>query len=328
MNTSKKAVLVLTQQRDSHADLVIRELNRRGVPLIRFDTSDFPLRSTLVAYSQQGTWRVSLQFQQRAIEFDQIASVWYRRPTPFEFEPTLTPTGRQFANAEARMAIGGLLRSMDCLWVNHPEKIVTADYKPLQLKLASACSLEIPRSLVTNNPDEAKDFFEHCKGEMIYKTLSGGMIASEDGEVLSIYTNRITADNLKDIQRVKYTACLFQEYVPKQIELRITVIGSNVFAAEIHSQHSERSATDWRASYEDLRYAIHELPSEVRQKCLTLVRRCELAFAAIDMILTPDNRYVFLELNPNGQWGWIEHATGLPLCKTMADLLTANINVG
>ncbi len=315
-------ILILTQQLDMHADMVIDELHKRQVAFIRFDTADFPLRSTLIAQMQHRSWDGCIAFQGRSIHFDQVTSVWYRRPTPFEVDPHLTPAGHQFASAEARMAIGGLLRSMDCLWINHPEKMVTADYKPLQLQLASSCGLEVPATLITNDANAVVRFFEQCQGEMIYKTLSGAMIVAESGDVVSIYTSRVTADTLKELQSVQHTACLFQANIPKKLELRITVLGTHVFAAEIYSQHSERSATDWRASYPDLRYGVHRLPAEIHDKCFALVQRLGLTFAAIDMILTPDERYVFLELNPNGQWGWIEHATGLPLCRTLVDLLT------
>ena len=287
----KNTVLVLTQQLDFHADLVIAELNRRFVPVVRFDTADFPLRATLIARSQAGSWVGAIEAPNRSIDFDQIASIWYRRPTPFELDPTLSPSGQQFASAEARMAIGGLLRSVDCLWVNHPEKMVTADYKPFQLKVAGDCGLAIPTSLITNDPGAVLDFFERCKGEMIYKTLSGGMIVSEGGEIVSMYTSRVTQDDLRDEgNRVRYTACLFQELVPKKVELRITVVGEHVFPAEISYAHAERAVVDWRTAYQDLRYGIHQLPQEIHHKCLALVHKLGLRFAAIDMIVIMYNQ--------------------------------------
>jgi ATP-grasp ribosomal peptide maturase len=317
-------VLVLTQQLDFHADMVIAELNRRSVPVVRFDTADFPLRATLIAHSQAGSWDGTIITEQRTIELDQIASIWYRRPTPFELDPTLSPSGQQFASAEARMALGGLLRSVDCLWVNHPEKMVSADYKPYQLKVAGECGLKIPASLITNDPEAVLDFLERCNGEIIYKTLSGGMIVAESGEVVSVYTSRVTRDDLREEgSRVRYTACLFQELVPKKVELRITVVGEHVFPAEITYVHPERATVDWRTAYQDLKYGIHELPQEIHHKCLELVRKLGLSFAAIDMVVTYDNRYVFLEVNPNGQWQWIERATGFPICETLVDLLVA-----
>src|SRR2546429_3693639 len=177
--THDNTVLVLTQQLDFHADLVIAELNRRCVPVVRFDTADFPLRATLIAHSQAGSWDGAIVTENRAVEFDLITSIWYRRPTPFELDPTLSPSGQQFASAEARMALGGLLRSVDCLWVNHPEKMVSADYKPYQLMIAGECGLEIPASLIKNDLGAVLDFFECCKGEMIYKTLSGGGVTTD-----------------------------------------------------------------------------------------------------------------------------------------------------
>lgn len=315
-------VLILTQSIDAHADLVINQLNNRGIELIRFDTSDFPLRSTLTARNNSKSWSGGIQFQDRYIPFNHIKSIWFRRPTPFEFDAILTPTEHQFASGEARMAIGGILRGIPCLWVNHPEKIVSADYKPTQLSLARDCGLETPPTLITNSLDEASAFFDECKGEMIYKTLSGGMII-ERGMIHSIFTSRVTANDLQDAGRViQNTACLFQKNIPKKLELRITIMGNHVFAAEIHSQGSEKSSIDFRASYEDLSYDIYYLPDEVRDACLALMRRLGLVFAAIDMILTPDGDYIFLELNANGQWSWIEAATSLPLSETFAKLLS------
>lgn len=220
------------------------------------------------------------------------------------------------------MAIGGVLRSLSCQWINHPEKIVTADYKPYQLDVARTCGLETPATLLTNSAFAARQFFAEHPGGIIYKTLSGALVFSESGEPLSIYTSRISLHDLEQEDCLRQTACLFQEEIPKELELRITVMGERVFAAEIFSQHSPRTQVDFRQAYTDLRYGIHTLPQTIHDRCLTLTKALGLTFAAIDMVLTPDHRYVFLELNSSGQWAWIEQATGLPLCETLVDLLT------
>jgi ATP-grasp ribosomal peptide maturase len=317
-----KTVLVLTQQLDAHADLVIAELNRRGVPVVRFDTADFPQRAQLIARLARSGWEGTLVTRDRALPLEQIARIWYRRPTPFELDPALPPSGQQFASAEARMAIGGLLRSARCAWVNHPEKIVSADYKPWQLQVASDCGLEIPASLITNDPAAVFDFFEQCQGQLIYKTLSGGLIMSESGDAVSIYTSRVTIDDLRlESERVRQTACLFQELVPKKVELRITIIGEQIFAAEISYRDPDQAALDWRTAYQHLQYRIYDLPEAISQKCLAFVQRLGLSFAALDLIVTPDDRYVLLEANACGQWAWIQNATGMPICEALVDLL-------
>lgn len=221
------------------------------------------------------------------------------------------------------MAIGGLLRSTQAVWCNHPEKMVSADYKPWQLQVASECGLEIPASLITNEPESVFDFFEHCRGQLIYKTLSGGLVMSENGEAVSIYTSRVTLEDLHmERDRIRATACLFQELIPKKVELRITIVGRQVFAAEISYRDPETAALDWRTAYQNLRYRVYTLPEAMRQKLLAFVHRLDLSFAALDMIVTPDDRYVLLEANSSGQWSWIQAATGLPICETLVDFLT------
>lgn len=318
-------MLVLTQQLDAHADRVIAELNRRESPVLRFDTADFPQRAQLIASNTRGWWEGELATSERTLPLSQIGSIWYRRPTPFELDPALPQSSQQFASAEARMAIGGLLRSVNCTWVNHPEKTVGADYKPWQLQVAGECGLEVPASLITNEPTAVFEFFEHCQGQLIYKTLSGGLIMSENGEAISIYTSRVTLDDLHmESERVRQTACLFQELVPKKVELRVTIVGTQVFAAEISYRNPETAALDWRTAYHNLQYRVYDLPEAISHKCLAFVQRLGLLFAALDLIVTPDDRYVLLEVNASGQWDWIQNATGLPICEALVGLLTGS----
>ena len=136
------------------------------------------------------------------------------------------------------------------------------------------------------------------------------------------YTEIVSRRDVGYTDSVRYVPVLFQAYVPKRVELRVTVVGQQVFAAEIHSQASHRTRHDWRR-YDFFKtiYLPHELPREVERRCLQLVERLGLCYGAIDMILTPDNHYVFLEINPNGQYLWIENETGLAISDALCDLL-------
>jgi glutathione synthase/RimK-type ligase-like ATP-grasp enzyme len=131
---------------------------------------------------------------------------------------------------------------------------------------------------------------------------------------------RILVLESADLDGVRACAHLFQERIPKALDLRVVVIGRQVFTVGIHS-HSEESALDWRLAYGDLTYSIEKLPKEIEDKILQLVRQFGLQFSSIDLILTPEGEYVFLELNPNGQFYWLEPPTGLPMAEAMADLL-------
>ena len=153
------------------------------------------------------------------------------------------------------------------------------------------------------------------------KAVSRGAIEGEERRF--IYTSRVQPEHLAALEGVRATAHLFQEWLPKRFDLRVVVIGRQVFAAEIHSQHSERARLDFRRGYADLSYAVHTLPQEIETKALALVRLFGLQFSSMDFLLTPEGDYVFLDLNPNGQFYWLQARLleRLPLKEAMTDLL-------
>jgi glutathione synthase/RimK-type ligase-like ATP-grasp enzyme len=136
------------------------------------------------------------------------------------------------------------------------------------------------------------------------------------------YTELVTKRDIQNLETIRLCPMTFQAYIPKRLELRITVVGERVFAAEIHSQISNHTQFDWRR-YDLARtpHASHVLPHHLELKCVELVRRLGLVYGAIDMILTPDGKYVFLEINPNGQYLWIEELTDLPISEAICDHL-------
>jgi len=102
----------------------------------------------------------------------------------------------------------------------------------------------------------------------------------------------------------------------------VTVVGDRVFSAAIESQATDRTRVDWRRyDHRNTPVTAIELPSDLVRRLQTLVDRLQLSFAAIDLILTPEGEFVFVEVNPNGQYLWIEEATGLPISDAVADHL-------
>jgi glutathione synthase/RimK-type ligase-like ATP-grasp enzyme len=99
---------------------------------------------------------------------------------------------------------------------------------------------------------------------------------------------------------------MFQEYIPKRVELRVTVIGDDVFVAEIEAPATGTGQVDWRDYGTEFQCRKATLPVDITERCLALVRSYNLNFSALDLLLTPDGRYVFLESNPNGQFIFIE----------------------
>jgi len=308
-------VLIVTQPFDVTADYVVAELHQRGVPVFRCNPGDFPRRLTLAAHLDEG-WTGSLHLPDRHISLDEIGCAWYRRPTTFEFPDELSAEERRWATAEARLGLGGVMAALP-RWLNHPCDIARAEYKPVQLQAARAVGLTVPDTLITNNSQEARRFAKE-RGQVVYKPLSAAGVY-EDGQYRLVYANRLAADDITDT--VSATAHLFQAWVDKAYEVRLTVIDDELFAVRIDGQ-SAAAAIDWRADYDNLRYSVISVPGWVRHRVLDLLDVLMLRFAALDFIVTPDGGWVFLEANPNGQWAWLQDATGLPMATAIADALT------
>lgn len=302
-------VAVFTGELDVTADAVIIELHRRGVPVFRCDPAAFPAQLTMAARSTRGPWTGRLSTGQRTLDLADVVCSWWRRPTPISI-PAEVPDG-EWVRREAVAGLRGMLSALP--WLNHPDDIHAAERKPVQLAAAAAVGLSVPPTLITNDPVEARSFVGE-QGRVIYKPLSGGHLG--DGRI--IYATRVGSAALDE--GITVTAHSFQRQVPKAFEVRATVVDDQVFAARIDAL-SVLGRTDWRADYQHLRYTPYALPDEVADCVRMLLRRLRLRFGALDFVVTPAGEHVFLEVNPNGQWAWIEDETGLPIAAAIADAL-------
>lgn len=316
-------VLVLTRPNDGTAGKVVAELERRGVTVVRGDVGDFPIEAKIAAsLADHQEWYGSLRIAGNFVSLSEIRAIYYRRPTSFRLPEYLSPEQQRFAKAEARRGLGGLLLTLPVRWVSHPSRVADAEFKPLQLQLAASCGLQVPRTLLTNDVAQAHEFAEQLDGPMIYKPLSAPSVRI-DGELRFIYTTRVDKCFLNEGD-VGSTVHLFQEWIPKRYDLRLTVVGDRFFAVAIHAS-SDEALADWRSDYGALSYEPMEVPDCIRFSITDLLKRLDLPFGAFDFTVTPEGEWVFLEINPNGQWGWIEEHTGLPITSAMADLLTAEV---
>ncbi len=316
-------ILIVTNREDYTADFLILELQRRGAHYCRLNTEDFPHRATMTWRASVATTNGTLDLPSGPLTLSDVRSIWYRRPVPPVPSREVTdPVSFAFAVAETEAALDGLLRTTNCFWVSDPDRIRRAECKPFQLALAAKLGFAIPETIITNDPSAAQEFIRRQEAA-VYKPLRQGRVIVED-ELQLIYTN-VVRNETAHWESVAYAPCLFQGYVKKSLEVRATVIGHRVLAVAIHSQESERTLDDWRRQSADLlRHEPHDLPANVNDLCLKLVEALGLAFGAIDLIRTPAGEYVFLEINPNGQWAWLQQlCPEVPLRESLADLLMA-----
>lgn len=326
--TGRYDILIVTEMFDPHADAMILLLREMGHNPFRLHTADFPVRNSVSMELGNDGWEGVIHAGSAQLLIQHIRSVLWRRPAPYVIPDDLTSEEREFVLDEVTHTLRGLWYSLDVYWMSFPPNIQRAGYKPEQLKRAISLGFDVPRTVVTSDPDKVREFYDQCNGDIIYKAISNGMHhetdpATGESRGKAIYSTPIRGEHLSTLENVRVSPTMFQEYVQKRSEFRVTVIGDDIFVAEIDSQAQERTRYDWR--HYDVPMLISEgtLPGDITGRCFELVRSYGLNFGALDLILTPDGRYVFLEINPNGQWLWVQ--TKLPTMKmkeAMAACLT------
>jgi ATP-grasp ribosomal peptide maturase len=309
----KRPVMVITQADDMTADLVIAELYSHGVPVVRFDSADFPHALMMSADIGDGRGLSGqLITPTRTANLSAVRAVYYRRPSGFAF-PGLTSQDARFATLQARYGLGGVLASLpNCLYVNHPHAIADAEFKPAQLSTAVELGFDVPRTLVTNDPVKARAFIDDFM-PVVYKPLRSAEYEISQTRV-TLWTDEVSTDELDD--RVAGTMHLFQKVVQKKYDLRVTVAGDTIFPVRILSP-----LLDWRRDYRQIEYSVTHISDKLADCMHRYLDRFRLTSGCFDFAIDTSDRPVFLECNPNGQWAWLQEPTGLPIAATFANLL-------
>lgn len=305
--------------------MVAAAVERKGGRAIRFDTDRYPTEVRLSSYySARGDEeRLTLAGDEGEFDLREVTAIWHRRVSfGARIPTTLEGQLRRASLGEARAAAQGMLASLRAFRMDDVRHIRHAENKQLQLQVARQLGLEIPRTLVTNDPAAVRAFAESCAGGVVTKMLSSFAVY-EEGRELVVFTNPVKPEDLADLSGLSLCPMTFQEMIPKALELRATVVGERILTASIDSQASARAAHDWRRDglrmIED--WKPYELPREVEEKILRLMDYFTLNYGAIDLIVTPDGRHVFLEVNPAGEFFWLERTPGLPISDHIADVL-------
>jgi glutathione synthase/RimK-type ligase-like ATP-grasp enzyme len=319
---------VITNDHDEHADAVIAELGVRAVPVFRFHPDEYPDAFSISLEIRDGRIDGEIRSGRRRLSFQDICAAWYRRSralfAPLPSLNLLQGDLENFVNVQSSAMMAGLFASLQTLWVGQPSALRRAEVKALQLVHAAEAGLATPATLISNESERAAAFCGALgDAECAIKPLIATRVDGEDGARLPLTT---TLPRGHALDSVAAAPTILQPYIDKEYELRCVVMGDRIFTARLNSQDKESARKDWRAAAVaeegDVEHERYDLPERVRAALHRLVRSFDLNFASIDMIVTPKGEFVFLDLNPNGQWLWLEEELGLPLVGGMADLLT------
>lgn len=213
--------------------------------------------------------------------------------------------------------------------VNPPPFNLAFEEKCCQLLIAAEVGFQVPHTLYTTRLPMVRPFYEQHDGSIIYKPFTPYARLLNDNpdqppRTSKLFTSRVGGEQLTEEPGFTPTPGIFQPYIEKDIELRVVVIGRKLFTCAIHSQQSARARDDWRRyDMDHTPHVPYDLPDEIAQKVWALMDRLGLVFGSIDLIVTPNGEYIFLEINPNGQFDWIAKTTGLPIYEHLVAMLQA-----
>jgi hypothetical protein len=315
----KKKVLIITKSSDKTADHVISKMHERQVFDIRLNTDKFPEECN-IGLKFYGNDYFGIKIRGEKLELKEINKVWLRRLLKPEVPEIQNLEARNFAEQEYDFCLRWFLNILPCNFFDKEDNLIRARNKFSQLFLAQKLGLKIPETLITNNCSDAKNFLTNFK-DVIVKTIAGYGV-KKDGGFESIYTNKMTIEKERFLNSLPLSPVCFQRDIEKKFELRITIVYPQIFTCRIDSQNTERTMVDWRRyDIKNTPHLIYDLPQDFGNKLLKMMEYYNIHFASFDVVVTPKNDMVFLEMNPNSQWVWIELLTGLPITDTLIDRL-------
>jgi len=309
-------VLILTRVNDPESDLIGLELCKRNIDYIRINADDVPTNLKFDAQFDGEKIVVRINSQMFSVELSQIKSVLYRHFDFEAFQPLHTDAVTvKYFYQEWEEFFGCLVSLTKAKWMNHPYNVIYTN-KIQQLILARSIGFKVPQTLVSNNAKTIRNFTSSSR-VIICKTLHSHYI--EYNRKLYPLFGSIVDPNLGvDEKNASHIPAIYQEYINNSFEARVTVIGNRVFAAKILVENN----SDWHnTKMKDISLIEFSLPKNIELKCIHFLEKSGLSYGAFDLLFTPQNECVFLEVNPLGDWRWVEQHTKQPITESIVEFL-------
>lgn len=316
-SAASRGCLIVSSDVDPHVDAVLAHSEAFDINAVRIDTkfANRDLRASIEIGPSTARPRVLIG----SLADQHLHSIWYRRPRPpLPHSDISDERFRPLSSSEMRAFLQNLYRVSNCKVLPAPWAIREADNKLVQLSVANRIGFSVPRTLVTNDPAELLEFSK--RADVCIKSLAAYHWNDEHDVEFALRSARVSGGQISRVaEEVRLSPTLFQEYVPKKYEWRVTVVNSEVFACRMNTQSVVGAEEDWRiVDFDLIEHELLELPLPLTEKILAYLNHFGLNFGAFDFIETPDGQMIFLECNPNGQWLWVEMKTGAQISLAIA----------
>lgn len=283
---------------------VRRELTFLGVPTFEVDQRD--AHESGIELEVGGEIEGEIRVRQRRVDLSALTAVYLR---PYDLAPAREGEAARRRRVIFEQMLVSWTRFTPALVVNRPQAMAANDSKPSQMEEIRALGFRVPETLLTTDPEAARDFWER-HGDVIYKSLSGTRSV----------VSRLRPEHAARLEDVAFCPTQFQEYVPGT-DYRVHVAGDELFASEIRS-----GADDYRyPGRRRVEILASSLPADVEARCKRLARAARLPVAGIDLRLTPDGEWYCFEVNPSPAFTFYEGRTGQRISRAVARFLAGGV---
>ncbi len=322
-----KPILIITADPDPHVDRVTDILQKDSIYFVKFVSNKLSEGNYLKASSPNA---ILFATNSNEINLNNFRSIWYRKPEFWwnDYSKILKEEGLKITYKfnETISLIRNLMyfaESIGIYTISYLSKIRLASNKLIQLNIAKQIGFNVPQMIISSNKNDLFKFLLKNPSS-ITKSISEGEIIFGK-YYMNMYTSIFDIKNLDNLNDNMDYPIFLQENIQKKIELRVVVVENNIFSVSIDSQSNKKSRIDWRKidPYK-MKHKIYELPENIKIKCIRMCKLLGIKFAAIDMAIDHYGNYIFFELNPNGQWLWLEEITKLPISESIASALKQN----
>jgi hypothetical protein len=323
MDASESPVLILTNDMDEHADLIIEELERLDIAVVRLHAEEILTDCEVIIAESES--RLHIRSSGRAVAAETIRSVWYRRPKKPKSSQQ-NAGAREFEEREATDVLRAFYDRIQGAWYSHPDSIAKARNKISQLRLAKHLGWSVPEFILTSNASSLFSFIGQYPSAVI-KAISpfNCSVDIEEGMV-GLFARIIDRAGLEEMVECGLPCPVFlQQRIERRTDLRITIIGRTVFAVSITLDTCSSTEVDSRLGWASASYEIIKLDSGFEERLLRFLAFYGLNYGAFDFILDPSGTPWFLECNPVGQFAWIDAKVDTGMCQAMASQLAGMI---
>lgn len=314
-------ILIITSKSDITSDFIVKRCKEQNLSFYRFNTEEFPKEIKITIDFSNNIFELVDTKLDSCFDLRSFSSVYYRRPEIAVLQnEDFTPGELNFIKNELFYTLEGVYKILrNSYWISPIFSIREAENKIYQLSVAESIGFDIPSSIISNSFVRIKEFYFQTNEKCIIKPIKSGLIEDKRNSKV-IFTSKLDPI-LHQKASIESFPNYIQNHIVKKADVRVIVVGNIVFTSLIHSQDNDSTKVDWRKGEKSLRHTRIDLPSNLKEKCILLLKHLNLRFGAIDFILDNKERYIFLEINPNGQWAWIENQTGYRISYEIVNLL-------